>query len=131
MDEKKVNRTRSKDVRLLLSENEMALVDEGMKKAGLRTRSSYLRKVLLGHRTAKIVIDMEPVFAFVDSVHRASKSIERIEDRVADSSGHAGGIAARDISELRGYVSDIKNGADGMLKHLTKAIKSLNAREEA
>ena len=109
-------RKRRKAVLLYFSDDEMDALASRMAEAGQPVRSRFLRRMALEGRA--VGIDPAPVAELVFLVRGAANNVNQL----AKKANMSGRVAARDVSELRRQVAELKRSAEAALGLLSAAI---------
>lgn len=105
-------------VKMRLDENELAALDENVKKSGLRSREAYLRKMALGGQIIRL--DLSEIHETLRLLGTATNNINQLAKRANETRS----IYETDIIALRKQIQDAILQVREILKVYQKA-KSL------
>ena len=89
---------RTKSILFRLTENELAALDENVKKSGFRSREAYLRKMALGGQIIRL--DLSEIHETLRLLGTATNNINQLAKRANETRS----IYETDIIALRGQV---------------------------
>lgn len=97
-----------------VSEDEQAMIDANMQRAGIQNREAYLRKMSIdGH---VLVLDLSDVSKMVSLLRNATNNLNQVARRANETRN----IYESDIKDLQAGYDKLWEQASGILKELGK-----------
>ena len=109
-------RRRPIHLHVMVSEEELALIQERMAEAGIRNMGAYMRKMALNGYV--LHVDLSPVRELVSLQRRCSNNL----NQVAVTANTYGGIYPDDIRRLQQDYADLWGPLSELLKKLSEIV---------
>ena len=110
------NRRRPIHLHVMVSEEELALLQERMAEAGVRNMGAFVRKMALNGYV--LHVDLGPVRELVSLQRRCSNNL----NQVAIQANTYGGVYPQDIAALQKDYADLWEALSDLLERLTKVV---------
>ena len=111
------NRRRPIHLHVMVSEEELALIQERMAEAGIRNMGAYMRKMALNGYV--LHVDLSPVQELVSLQRRCSNNLNQVAIQV----NTYGGVYPQDIALLQKDYADLWEPLSELLKRLSQVVE--------